>query len=385
MIPYGHQNISQQDIDSVVEVLRSDWLTQGPMVERFETAIASFCDAKHAVASCNATAALHLSCLALGVGKGDYVWTSPNTFAASANCALYCNANIDFIDIDPQTYNISIDCLKNKLEQAAKINKLPKVVIPVHFAGQSCEMKAIKELADKYKFYIIEDASHAIGGKYCQQNIGCCKYSDITIFSFHPVKIITTGEGGMALTNDKTLYDKLKLFVSHGITRNPDLMQGEYQGPWYVEQISLGYNYRITDIQCALGLSQAHRINEFVAKRQELAARYNEALKELPIILPYQKEYNYSAFHLYVIALRLEELQKSRKQIFTELRKADIGVAVHYIPVHTHPYYQNLGFKWGDFPEAERYYQRTITLPLYPSLTQKDQDFVINKISELVK
>jgi UDP-4-amino-4,6-dideoxy-N-acetyl-beta-L-altrosamine transaminase len=385
MIPYGHQNISEEDIQAVVDVLRSDWLTQGPFVERFEHAISEYCGAKYSVATCNATAALHLACRALELAPNDYVWTSPNTFAASANCARYCGAKIDFVDIDPKTYNLSVTELEKKLAAASKENKLPKLVIPVHFAGQSCDMAKIKFLSDKYGFYILEDASHAIGGSYRGHKIGGCQYSDMTVFSFHPAKIITTGEGGMVLTNNENLHKKLKLLVSHGITKNPELMQGENHGPWYAQQLDLGYNYRITDFQCALGLSQFKRIDDFVTSRHKLAARYNNILKELPLVLPFQTADNYSAYHLYVIKLQLDQLQKTRKQIITELREANVGAMVHYIPVHTHPYYQKLGFAWGDFPEAEQYYQATISLPLYPQLTMHKQDYVISKLIDIIK
>ena len=384
MIPYGHQSISTDDIEAVAGVLRSDWLTQGPAVEKFEETVAKYCGAQHGVAVCNATAALHLACLALGIVQGDYVWTSPNTFLASANCALYCGANIDFVDIDPKTYNLSVAALAKKLETAAKNNKLPKLVIPVHFAGQSCDMKAIKSLADRYNFFIVEDASHAIGGNYCNKKIGNCAYSDMTVFSFHPVKIITTGEGGMLTTNNQEIATKLKLLRSHGMTRNPEMMVSESHGPWYYQQIALGYNYRITDIQCALGLSQFNRIDEFVSKRHELAERYNQALKDLPVVIPFQEQCNYSAFHLYVIQLKLDQIKKTRRQVFDELRAAGIGVGVHYIPVHLQPYYRQFGFKDGDFPEAEKYYQAAITLPLYPDLSMSDQNSIINTLGRVL-
>lgn len=383
-IPYGHQNISENDIDAVVEVLRSDWLTQGPMVDRFEKAVAEYCDARYGVAICNATAALHLACMVLEVGIGDYVWTSSNTFLASANCALYCGANIDFVDIDPKTYNMSVVALTKKLETAAKNNKLPKLVIPVHFAGQSCDMQAIKALADKYKFYLVEDASHAIGGKYYDQKIGSCVYSDMTVFSFHPVKVITTGEGGMIMTNCQGFYDKLKILRSHGVTRDQAFMHGESEGAWYYQQIALGHNYRLTDIQCALGLSQLQKIDEFVRKRHELAERYDQALKYLPVILPFQESYNYSAYHLYVIQLELEQIKKTRRQVFDELRATGIGVSVHYIPVHTQPYYRQFGFKQGDFPEAEKYYQAAITLPVYVTLAVSELNVIIRGIRSIL-
>ncbi|MFA6409825.1 MAG: UDP-4-amino-4,6-dideoxy-N-acetyl-beta-L-altrosamine transaminase [Gammaproteobacteria bacterium] len=382
-IPYGHQDISEADISAVNDVLHSDWLTQGPLVDKFEEAVANYCNAKYAVSVCNATAALHLACLALDIKKGDYVWTSPNTFLASANCALYCGASIDFVDIDPKTYNLSIESLTHKLEIAAKNNKLPKLILPVHFAGQSCDMRAIRSLADKYKFYVVEDASHAIGGKYYDHNIGDCAYSDMAVFSFHPVKIITTGEGGMIMTNKKELCEKLKLLRSHGMTRNPETMVSESHGTWYYQQIALGYNYRLTDLQCALGLSQLSRIDEFVDRRHELVKRYNQALKDLPVILPFQEKYNYSAFHLYVIQLKLDQIKKTRGQVFDELRAAGIGVAVHYIPVHLQPHYRQFGFKEGDYPEAEKYYDGVITLPLYFGLSESEQDFVITSARRL--
>jgi len=383
-IPYGHQSISEEDIKAVAEVLRSDWLTQGPMIDRFEKAVAEYCGANHGVAVCNATAALHLACLVLGVGKGDYVWTSPNTFLASANCALYCGAKIDFVDIDPKTYNLSAAELTKKLEIAARNNQLPKVVIPVHFAGQSCDMRAIKSLADQYGFKIIEDASHAIGGSYYNEKIGSCKYSDMTVFSFHPVKIITTGEGGMVMTNIQEYYDKLKILRSHGMTREQRFMQNESEGAWYYQQIALGHNYRLTDIQCALGLSQLKRIDEFINKRHELAKRYNETLKDLPIILPFQESYSYSAFHLYVIQLKLEQLKKTRRQVFDRLRATGIGVNVHYIPVHLQPYYCQFGFEVGDFPEAEKYYYSALTLPLYYDLTDVQFNYIIDILARVL-
>ena len=377
LIPYGRQNISKADIDSVIEVLKSDWLTQGPTVERFEQEVAQYCGAAHGVAVMNATCALHLACLALGVGKDDRVWTSPNTFLASANCALYCGAEVDFVDICDKTYNMSVIALEEKLRKAKQANKLPKVVIPVHFSGQSCDMRSIKKLADEYGFKIIEDASHAIGGRYLNEPVGNGRYSDIIIFSFHPVKIMTTGEGGLALTHDKKLAAKIRLLRSHGMTRDETLMTQPSEGAWYYEQVDLGFNDRITDIQCALGLSQLKRVDEFVKKRHELAAIYTQNLKGLPLILPYQDPNTYSAFHLYVIQTA------ERKAVFDHLKSANIGVNVHYIPVHLQPYYRQLGFKAGDFPVAEAYYQQTITLPLYYDLTPTQQNYVIESLKNM--
>lgn len=375
-IPYGRQSISQEDIDAVVDVLKSDWLTTGPSVKNFEKAIADYCGAQFSVAVNSATSALHIACLALGVAPGDYVWTSANTFAASANCALYCGAQVDFIDINLDTYNISVMALEEKLEVAEKEDKLPKVVIPVHFAGQSCDMRAIKKLADKYHFYIIEDASHAIGGKYLDKPIGCCEFSDITIFSFHPVKIVTTGEGGMALTNSAKLSQKMQLLRAHGITDNKNLIS-QSEGPWYYEQIELGFNYRITDLQCALGISQMKRLDQFVERRHELAAQYNMLLADLPVITPYRSSDSYSALHLYPIMLD-ENCSKARRDVFESLRAANIGVNVHYIPVYRLPYYQCLGFQQGHCPNAEAYYDKAISLPLYTSLSDTNQKYVVN-------
>ena len=384
VIPYGRQSISEQDIQAVVDVLRSDWLTQGPSVERFERVVADYCGAAYAVAVNSATSALHIACLAAGLGKGDILWTSPNTFVASANCGLYCGGDVDFVDINPRTYNMCLTALEQKLEKANKSGMVPKVVIPVHFAGQSCEMDRIKEFADQYGFSIIEDASHAIGGRYRNTSIGSCTFSDMTVFSFHPVKIITTGEGGMVLTNSRELYDKLVRLRSHGITRDHSLMEGESDGPWYYEQIELGFNYRMTDIQAALGASQMVRLDEFVNRRHFLAARYDDALKDLPLTLPWQHPDSYSAFHLYVIRLQLEKTGKMHRQVFEELRGAGISVNLHYIPVHTQPYYQLLGFKLGDFPHAEEYYREAISIPMYYGLTEQQQDYIITTIRQVV-
>lgn len=383
-ISYGKQDISQEDINAVIEVLKSDWLTQGPLVKSFENAVKNYCKSKYAVAVSNGTAALHLACLVCDLTKDDYVWTSPNTFVASANCALYAGAKIDFVDIDIKTYNMCVINLEAKLKKAAKEGVLPSVVIPVHFAGQSCDMKRIKELSEEYNFVVVEDASHAIGGSYLNQPIGCCEYSDMAIFSFHPVKIITSGEGGMIVTNKQNFYDKLSRLKTHGITRDPDQFVFKNSDPWYYEQIDLGFNYRITDIQCALGLSQLTRLDEFVKRRNYLACRYDDHLKKLPITVPYQISDSYSSLHLYVIRLHLNELQKTHREIFIELREAGIGVNLHYIPVHTQPYYRNLGFKWGDYPVSEQYYKEAITIPLYYSLSNEEQDFVISTLKAVI-
>ena len=382
MIPYGRQDISQADIDSVVDVLQSDYLTQGSATPAFEIAIATYCGAEYSVAANSATSALHLACLALGVGEGDIVWTTPITFVASANCVLYCGASIDFVDIDRLTYNLSIDCLTEKLIQAKNNNMLPKVIIPVHLCGQSCDMASIHALSEEYGFKIIEDASHAIGGRYKDKAIGNCRYSDITVFSFHPVKIITTGEGGMALTNNYSLAEKMELLRSHGITRDPEKMTHDSDGPWYYQQIDLGYNYRMTDIQAALGLSQLKRLDSYVSRRQILAERYDQLLAKFPIILPFQHEDNYSAFHLYVIRMKKESSQLNHMQVFEFLRDKGIGVNLHYIPVHTQPYYKHMGFKDGDFPQAESYYKEAISLPLFPTMTESEQDMVVTALSE---
>lgn len=383
-IPYGRQNISQDDINAVVEVLQSVWLTQGPTIERFENAVAEYCGAKHAIAVNSATSALHIACRALELGPGDYLWTSPNTFVASANCALYCGASVDFVDIDPDTCNMSIDHLAKKLAIAEQAGMLPKIVIPVHFAGQSCEMEEIAALSKRYGFFIIEDASHAIGGSYKQTKVGSCSFSDMTVFSFHPVKIITTGEGGMVLTNRDDLNQKLIWLHSHGITRDPLYLEGESHGPWYYQQIDLGFNYRMTDIQAALGLSQLARIDEFVVRRHYLAERYDQAFRGTPVMPIQQRDDSYSAYHLYVIRLQLEKINKTHCQVFNDLREKGILVNLHYIPVHTQPYYKRMGFKNGDFPNAEDYYSRAISIPLYYDLTGEDQDMVIKSIKEVL-
>lgn len=383
-IPYGRQTISDQDIQAVVDVLRSDWLTQGPAVERFERAVAEYCGVKYAVAANSATSALHIACRAAGLGDGDILWTSPNTFVASANCGLYCGARVDFVDIDLRTYNMGVDELAKKLVDAEKSGRLPRVVIPVHFAGQSCEMAVIAELAERYGFSVIEDASHAIGGRYRDTKIGSCAFSDMTVFSFHPVKIITTGEGGMILTNRDDLYERLIRLRSHGITRDPGLMEGESHGPWYYQQIELGYNYRMTDIQAALGTSQMARLDEFVARRHFLAGRYDMLLGELPVTLPWQSPDSYAAYHLYVIRLKLDNIGKTRRQVFEALREGGIAVNLHYVPVHTQPYYRRLGFEPGDFPRAEEYYRGAISIPLYFGLTEGEQDYVVEQLGRII-
>lgn len=383
-IPYARQDISQDDIQAVVDVLQSNWLTQGPAIGRFETAVAAYCGAKYAVAVNSATSALHIACLAVGLGRGDVLWTSPNTFVASANCGLYCGAAVDFVDIDPLTYNMSATQLENKLLVTKNTGKLPKVVIPVHFAGQPCEMDKIGALANQYGFTTIEDASHAVGGRYKQGRVGCCQYSDMTVLSFHPVKIITTGEGGMVLTNRRDLYDKLVLLRSHGITRDPDRMEDASRGPWHYEQVGLGFNYRITDIQAALGTSQLQRINDFVARRRVLAGRYATLLKDAPLTLPWQHPDAHSAFHLYVIRLQLTKDGKTRRQVFEALRGRGIGVNVHYIPVHTQPYYRSMDFKHGDFPQAEKYYAEAISLPMYYGLKDAEQEFIVAQLAEVL-
>jgi UDP-4-amino-4,6-dideoxy-N-acetyl-beta-L-altrosamine transaminase len=387
MIPYGKQEITQQDIDAVVNVLRSDFLTQGPQVPKFEALVKNAVDAEFSVAVNSATSALHIACLALGVGKGDVVWTTPITFVASSNCALYCGAEVDFIDINAKTYNLCADQLAQKLKHAKTHNlPLPKVVIPVHLCGQPCEMEKIHTLGKQYNFAIIEDASHAIGGKYKDRPIGNCEYSDITIFSFHPVKIITTAEGGVATTNRVDLAQKMDLFRSHGITRDKSLMTEDAanHGSWYYQQVALGFNYRMTEMQAALGVSQMSRLHNFVAKRNELAARYDELLKDLPLVTPLQIDDSYSGRHLYVVRLKLDEIELSHQQVFNQLREHGIGVNLHYIPVHTQPYYQNLGFTVGQFSNSESYYQEAISIPLFHVMTETQQDEVITALSSVL-
>mgnify|MGYP001325252811 CR=1 FL=1 len=385
MIPYGKQDINQDDINSVLEVLKSDFLTQGPQVPIFEQSVSDFVGAKHGVAVNSATSALHIACLSLGFTKGDILWTSPNTFVASANCAIYCGGNVDFVDIDPDTLNMCPDALEAKLIIAKEKGLLPKIVVPVHFAGQSCDMKRIHELSLKYDFKIIEDASHAIGGKYLNQYVGNCSYSDITVFSFHPVKIITTAEGGLATTNQSNLAERMNLFRTHGITRDKNLFNTKSEGSWYYEQHELGFNYRLTDLQAALGIAQLRRIQSFIEKRHTLKERYEKLLDSENILLPKQDKNCYSALHLYPIQLKLEALTLSKKEIFEILRDQGIGVNTHYIPVHFHPYYEKLGFKRGDFPNAEHYYKSAISIPIFSSMSNKDQEYVVSTLLKTIK
>lgn len=384
-IPYGRQSISEEDIQAVVEVLRSDWLTQGPVVPAFEQAVASQCKAQYAIAMNSATSALHVACLALELGPGDLLWTSPVTFVASANCARYCGADVDFVDIDPTTANLSVDKLAKKLHQARRTGRLPKIVVPVHFGGLPCDMAAIHALSKEFGFRIIEDASHAIGASYQSERVGNGRYSDITIFSFHPVKIITSAEGGMALTNNAQLANRMQRLRSHGITRDPALMTHVPDGPWYYQQIELGFNYRMTELQAALGLSQLSRLSTFVLRRRELAQRYDTLLSGLPLTLPGRSAEADSAWHLYVIRLDPKTCQINHSQVFARLLDARVGVNLHYIPVHLQPYYRELGFKAGDFPQAETYYSQAISLPLYPDLKDTEQDYIAHCMAEAVQ
>lgn len=385
MIPYGRQDITRSDIDAVVEVLESDFLTQGPVVPRFEQAVADYCGAQHGMAINSATSALHIACRALGLGEGDWLWTTPITFVASANCGLYCGAQVDFVDIDPKTYNLCPQALEEKLEQAETEGRLPKVVVAVHLCGQPCDMHPIHVLSRRYGFRVIEDASHAIGGKYRGEPIGNGRFSDITVFSFHPVKIVTTGEGGMAVTNDVDLAEQMALLRSHGITRDPAQMTHEPDGPWYYQQIDLGYNYRMTEMQAALGLSQLQRLDDYVARRNELAERYDRELADLPVTTPWQHPDSDSGRHLYVIRLQLDKIDQSHRAVFESLREQGVGVNIHYIPVHTQPWYQAMGFEPGDYPQAERYYAEAISLPMFPTMTETQQDQVVAALGEAIR
>ena len=384
MIPYGKQDISIEDINEVIKILKSDFITQGPTVPMFEDKIANFCGSQYAVAVNSATSALHLSCLALGLSKNEYLWTSPISFVASANCAIYCQAKVDFVDIDENNFNIDIFALEEKLIKAERENKLPKILIPVHMCGQSADMEKISSLSKKYGFKIIEDASHAFGGLYKDELIGNCKYSDITVFSFHPVKIITTGEGGAITTNNIEISKRIKLLRSHGITRDRNEFLNKDEGSWYYEQHNLGFNYRLTDIQAALGLSQVKRSLNFVSKRREIAKRYDELLSNLPIITPKQELYSLSSWHLYVIRIEESTTKMSHYEAFNTLREKKIWVNLHYIPIHLQPFYQKMGFKKGDFPKAEQYYKQAISLPIFFSLTNKEQDYVVKVLSEIL-
>ena len=384
MIPYGRQDISQADIEEVVGVLRSDFLTQGPQVPRFEKEVCKKVGADYALAVNSATSALHIACLALGLSDGDLLWTSPITFVASANCGLYCGADVDFVDIDPRNFNLCPTALEAKLHEADAANRLPKVVVVVHMCGHSADMEKIAALGNRYGFRIIEDASHAIGGKYQGAYIGNCRFSDITVFSFHPVKIITTAEGGMAVTNDPTLAQKMELYRSHGITRDTSQMTREPDGPWYYQQVDLGYNYRMTDLQAALGVSQMQRLDAFVMRRHELAERYDRLLTALPLVTPWRANETYSAFHLYVVRLKRDKITQSRREVFEALRGLGIGINVHYIPVHVQPHYSAMGFKSGDYPEAERYYEQAISLPLFAKMTNDQQDEVVRALQEVL-
>jgi UDP-4-amino-4,6-dideoxy-N-acetyl-beta-L-altrosamine transaminase len=382
MIPYARPDLDEDDIQAVVEVLRTEWLTQGPTQMRFETAVARYCEVRYAVAVSSGTAALHLAYLALGLEPKQQIWTSPLTFVATANAALHCGATVDFVDIDPRTYNLSPAVLKRKLNGSP--SKQPAIVVPVHFGGQSCDMEEISRLARLRGVALVEDASHAIGGTYQGRPIGCCKWSDAAVLSFHAVKIITSGEGGMILTNRADLYEKLIRLRTHGITRREDLFQQSSHGPWYYEQIELGFNYRLTDIQAALGLSQAARLGQFLERRRQIAAAYDEAFADLPLIRPWQDPRTGSSWHLYVVQLALDRIRKSHRQVFEELREGGVGVNLHYIPVHLQPFYRNLGFKPGDCPEAEKYYRGAITLPMFPRMTEDELNCVIAEVRKVL-
>ena len=387
MIYYGKQNISEEDIQAVEAVMRSDFLTQGPAIQRFERRVADYCGAKYAVAVTNATSALHIACKAAGLGQGDMLWTSPITFTASANCGRYCGADVDFVDIDADTYNMDPEVLARKLQAARAAGysgHLPKVVVPVHLAGQACDMQRIHALAQEYGFTVIEDASHATGADYLGGKVGSCQFSDMTVFSFHPVKIITTGEGGMVLTNSEELYQKLCLSRCHGITRDPALMNHASAGPWYYQQVELGCNYRMTDIQAALGYSQMERLDAFVARRRQLVARYNTLLQGLPLRTPRVMAGANPSWHIYIVRLNLTRVKTSKRQTFTEMKERGVTLNLHYIPVHTQPYYAQLGHKPEECPVAMQYYREAFTLPLYYTLTEAEQDEIVGALREVL-
>lgn len=381
MIPYGKHLVDEQDIDAVVDVLRNQFLTQGSIVPKFEQALCDYTGCQYATAVNSATSGLHVACLAAGVGQDDIVWTVPNSFVASANCALYCGANIDFVDIDVATRNIDVDALTNKLALAAQSNLLPKVLIVVDFSGLSCDMQVIHALTQKYAVVLIEDAAHALGGSYQQHKVGSCQYCEMSVLSFHPVKSITSAEGGAVLTNSKAYNDKVKLFSKHGVTRDVEQMVTESHGPWYYQQVALGYNYRMSDLHAALGLSQLSKLDTFIFRRTELALKYQKMLSDLPLKLPVFRDYSNSAWHLYMVELT----QHDRKSVFEQLHARGVGVNVHYIPIHLHPYYQQLGFKKGNFPVAENFYNNALTLPLYPSLSDEQQNTVIDVLFEVLQ
>ncbi len=380
MIPYGKHLVDEDDVDAVVEVLRNQFLTQGTVVPKFEQALCEYTGANFCVAVNSATSGLHVACLAAGVAVGDSVWTVPNSFVASANCALYCGATIDFVDIDPLTRNIDIGALETKLQHAATQNCLPKALIVVHFSGLSCDMQTIQKLTQLYSMVLIEDAAHGLGGTYQQSKIGSCVYSDMAVLSFHPVKSITSAEGGAVLTNQSQLYQKLQLFAKHGVTKDPSQYQGESHGPWYYQQLELGYNYRLSDLHAALGLSQLNKLDVFIQKRSELAKVYDNALADLPLKLPVEESQFKSAWHLYMVELT----QHDRQHVYQQLHDKGVGVNVHYIPIHLQPYYQQLGYKLGDFPVSEHFYQNALTLPLFPSLTDTEQAKVIAVLHDVL-
>tara|TARA_Y100000589_G_scaffold305927_1_gene320270 strand:+ start:10812 stop:11981 length:1170 start_codon:yes stop_codon:yes gene_type:complete len=383
-IPYGRQDIDDEDINNVVKVLKSDFITQGPTVPLFENLLSKYTHGKYSFCLNSATSALHLACLSLGLKKGDIVWTSPISFVASANCALYCGAKVDFIDIDPFSYNMSVKKLEEKLINAKKEGDLPKIVIPVHLSGQSAEMIKIKELSKEFNFKIIEDASHALGGSYKNEKIGSCKFSDLTVFSMHPVKMITTGEGGVITTNNKLIAKKIKSLRSHGITKDTLDMTKVPDGLWYYEQLELGYNYRMPDINAALGITQLDKLDKFVSKREEIANYYDKNLIDLPLKTPHQIPNCVSSRHLYIIRIDNKHSKFKHKDIFSRLRDSNIGVNLHYIPIHLQPYFQNLGFIKGQFPEAEKYYEEAISLPIFTKLTKREQDYVIDTLRKLI-